>query len=85
MPAVRGGIDQNIFRLLFQSALNDCLQVLVFDLKFLKGKIVHINDEFVIPVLDLRNHLVQILELMLVNLNDPKPLIIVTVQDRLDA
>ena len=70
MTAVTGGVDQDIVRLPFQTAFDDCLQIFVFDLKFFKRQIVHVNDEAVVPVFDLSDDLVQILELMLVNLDD---------------
>ena len=37
MTAVGCRIDQNILRLFLQSALDDCLEVFVLDLKFLKA------------------------------------------------
>ena len=70
MPPVACCIDQNVIRLPLQSAFDHCLQIFIFNLKFLKRKIVHINDKFVVSVLDLRDYLIQILKLMLVNLDD---------------
>ena len=85
MAAVRRRIDQDIVRLLLQSALDYRFQILVFDLKLLKGKIIHVNDKFIIAVLNLRDDLIQILKLMFVNLDDAQSAVIVPVQDCLDA
>ena len=82
---VGGSVDQHIVRLRLHAALDDRLQVLVLDLELLKGQIVHINDKAVVPVLDMGNHRGEILELMLIDLNHPQALVIVFVQDRLDA
>ena len=81
MPSVGGGIDQDIVRLLFQSALDDRLQIFIFDLKFFKAQIIHVNDEFVIPVFNLGNHIVQILELVLVHLDNTQPAVIIFVDN----
>ena len=37
MPSVGGCIDQDVFRLLFQTALDDRLQIFIFDLEFFKA------------------------------------------------
>ena len=84
MTPVAGRIYQDIIRFLLQTALNYCLQILVFNLKFLKRKIIHINNKLIIPVLDLRNHIIQILELMFIDFDHTKSLIIILIQDRLD-
>ena len=78
-------IDQDIIRFLLKSALDYCFQIFILDLKFLKGKIIHVNNKTVITVLDLGDHLIEILELMLVGLNNTKSLIIILIQDTLDA
>ena len=85
VPSVGGGVDQHVVRLLLQSALDDRLQILVFRLKILKAQIVHVNDEPVIAVLDLRDHVVQIPELVAVYLNDTQAPVVVFVGDGLDA
>ena len=85
MAAVRCGIDEHVLRLFLKSALDDRLQILVFDLKLLEGEIIHIDDELIIAVLDLRDHTIQILELMLVYLDHTEALIIVLIQYRLDG
>ena len=85
MAPVRRRIDQDIVRLLLQSALDYRFQILVFDLKLLKGKIIHVNNKFIIAVLNLRDDLIQILKLMLVDLDDAQSAVIVPVQDCLDA
>ena len=77
MTAVARGIDQDIIRLDLQTALNNGFQIFVLHLKFLKGQIIHINDEFVIAVLDTGNDTLKILELMLIDLNHAQPLVIV--------
>ena len=85
MSSVGSSIDQDIIRLSLQPAFDHGLQILIFNLKFFKGQIVHIDNKFVIPVLDLGDHIIQILKLMLVYLDHPQSLIIVLVQDRFDG
>ena len=85
MAAVRGGVDEHIVRLSLQSALDDRLQVFVFDFKLLEGEVVHVDDKFIIPVLDLGDDIVEVLELMLVHLDHPKALVIVFIEDSLDG
>ena len=85
MSSVTCCVDQNIIRFLLQTTFNDCFQIFILNLKFLKGKVIHINDKFIISVFDLCDHIVQILELMLVHLNNSKSLIIITVQDSFDT
>ena len=85
MSAVRCRIDQYIIRLFLKSALDHRLQILIFYLKFLEREIIHINDKFIIPVFDLCDHRVQILELMLVYFDHPKSIIIIFIDDRLDT
>lgn len=58
MSAVTCRIDQDIVRFLFQTTLNDCFQVFILNLKLFKGQIVHINDKFIISVLDLCNDII---------------------------
>ena len=69
----------------FQTSLDHSFQVFVLDLKLLERKIVHVDNEFIISVFDLRNQLVQILELMLVNLDHTKSLIVILIQDTFNA
>ena len=69
MTAVGGRVDQDIVGLCLHTALDDGLQELVLHFKFFKGQVVHIDDEAVVPVFDLGDHIGEILELMFVNLN----------------
>ena len=78
-------IDQDIVRFFLKTALDHCFQIFIFNLKFLKGKIIHINNKTIVTVFDLGDHFIEILELMLVGLNDAKTLIIILVQDTLDT
>ena len=84
VPSVARRVDQDIVRPLFHAALDHRLEILVVCLIFLKGQVIHIDDEAVIPVLDLRDDVDQILELMTVNLDDPQSSVIVFVQNRAD-
>ena len=43
-------IDQNIIRFRLHTTFNDCFQEFIFNLKFLKRKIIHINNELVVSV-----------------------------------
>ena len=79
VSAVGGRIDQNIVRLLFQSALDHCFQIFILNFKFFEREIIHIDDKFVIAVLDLRDHIIQILELMFINLNHSQSPVIILV------
>ena len=85
VTAVGRCVDQHIVRFFLQTALNHSFQVFILNFKLFKRKIIHINDKFVIPVFDLGNDIIKILELMLVNLDHPQALIVVLVQDGLDA
>ena len=85
MATIGGCINKNIVRTFFQASLNDSFQVFVLNLKLFKGKVIHVNNEFIISVFDLCNQLIQILKLMLVNLNHTKSLIVIFIQDALDA
>ena len=85
MSSVGRRINQHIVRLLLQTAFDHGLQVLVFRLKFLETQIVHIDDKLIIPVLDLRHHVIQIMKLMLIELNDAQPSVIIFIGDRFDA
>ena len=85
MSSVGRRIDQDVLRLCLQSALDHSLEILVFDLKFFKRQIVHIDDKTVIAVLDFRDDALQILELVLVDFDHAESLAVVAVQDRLDA
>ena len=84
MTTVRGRIDQNIIRLDLQATFDDCLQIFVFCLEFLKGQVIHVNDESIVSILDLGNNLRQILKLMLIDLDHTKSLIVIFIYDRLD-
>ena len=85
MSAVGSCIDQYIFRLAFQSAFDHGLQVFIFDFKFLKGKIIHIDNKTIISVFDLSDHIIQILELMFVNFNDTQSLVVIFIENAFDA
>ena len=74
MPSVGGGINQDVGRLLLQPAFDNRLQVLIFDFKILKAQVIHIDDKLIIPVFNLADHIIQILELVLIYLNDAQPL-----------
>ena len=58
MPAVRCGIDQHIVRFPLQPSLDDRLQVFVLRLKFLEREVVHVNDKFIVAVLNLGDYIV---------------------------
>ena len=85
VPAVGGGIDQHILRLRLHPSLDDRLQEFIFNLKFFKRQIIHINNEFVIAVLDLGDDIGEIFKLMLVDLDHTESLGIKFIDDRLDA
>ena len=85
MTSVAGCIDQDVVRLFLKTALDHCFQIFIFDFKFLKGKIIHIKNKFVITVFDLCDHIIQILKLVLVHLDNAKSFVIITVQDTFDA
>ena len=85
MPAVGGSVDEYVVRLFLQPALDDCLQIFILDLELLKGEVVHVNDKLVVPVLDLGDDIVEVLELMLVHLDHPQSLVVVFVEDSLDG
>ena len=67
MTTIAGSVNQNIARTYLKATLNDGLEVFIFCLKFLKGKVVHINYKAIIAALDLGNNSGQILKLMLIN------------------
>ena len=77
MAPVGSGIDQHVVRLSLQSPLNDRLQIFVLYLKLFKRKIIHIDDKFVISILDLGDNVIEILELVLVYLDHPQPLVVI--------
>ena len=85
MPAVGCGINENIFRLLFQPSFYYCFQILILDFKFLKTQVVHINNEFIISVFHLPDYIVQILKLMFIYFNNTQSLIIIFIGNCLDA
>ena len=84
MSSVGSCIDQDIIRFLLQTAFDHRFQIFVLNLEFFKRKIIHINNKFVIPVLDLCDHIIQVFELMLVHFDHTKSLVIILVQDCLD-
>ena len=85
MSSVGGCIDQHIVRLYFQSTLNNSFQIFIFNFKFFKAQIIHINDKFIVSVLDLCNHIIEILELMLVHLDHTQSQIVIAVDNTLDT
>ena len=85
MAAVGGRVDQDIFRFGLQSALDDSLEVFVFDLKFLEGEVVHINNEAVVAVFHFGQDPLQVAELMLVDLDHAQAPVVILVEDGLDA
>ena len=85
MSSIRGRIDQNIIRFFLQTALDHSLQILIFDFKFFERQIIHIDNKLVIPVFHLCDNIIQILELVFVRLYNTKSLIIILIQDTLDA
>ena len=85
VSAVARRINQDIGRLLLQAALDHRLQILVLRLVLLEGKIIHIQNELVVPVLDAGDHVVEIAELIAAHLNDAKAPLIILVRDGLDA
>ena len=84
MSAVRSCIDQHIIRLSLKPALNYRFQIFIFNLKFFKRQIIHINNEFIIAVLHLCNHIVQVLELMFIHFDHTESLIVILIQDCFD-
>ena len=85
MAPVGCRIDQDIVRSCFHTALDHSLQIFVLNFKFLKGKVIHINDKLIVPVLDICDHRRKILELVLVNLDHAKAIIIILIDDRFDT
>ena len=85
MASVGCGVNQHIVRALAKPAFQDCLQILVLQLIVFKGKVVHINDELVIPVLNLFQHIGKRLKLMLIYLNDTQSPAVIFIEHRLDA
>ncbi len=58
MPPVGSGVNQHVLRLFLKPALNNGFQIFILYLKILKAQIIHVNNEFVISVFNLGNHLV---------------------------
>ena len=85
MAAVGGGVNQHVFRAGLHAPFDHRLQELVLHLVFLKGKVVDENQEAVIPVLDLPQQGRQFPELVLVDLNHPQALVVILVDQGLDA
>ena len=85
MAAVARGVNQDVVGLDLKPALDNGLEVFVLDFKFLEGQIIHVDNEFVIAVLDAGDNALQVLELMLVDLNHAQALVVVFVENRLDA
>ena len=52
---------------------------ILFDFKFFKREIIHVNNKFIVSIFNLGNHLVQILKLMLIYFDHAKPLIIILI------
>ena len=85
VTAVGCCIDQDIIRTGLHASFDDCLQEFVFNLEVFERKVIHVNDKAVVPVFYLCNDGGQILELMLVNLDHTKSLIIIFVEQCFDA
>ena len=85
MTAVGGGVNQHVSGAFSQTPLKDRLQIFILQLIVLEGQVVHVDDELVVPVLDLLQHVGERLKLVLIYLNDTQPLVIIFIQDRLDA
>ena len=85
MAAVGGGIDQHIARPLPKTALQNSLQIFILQLIFLKRKVIHIDNELVIPILDLLQHIGKRLKLVLVYFDHAQAPAVVFVENRLDA
>src|SRR5699024_8823971 len=79
------GIDQCVIRLTLQTAFNHRLQIFIFNLKFFERKIIHVNDKLVIPVFDLGNDIIEILELVLVHFDHTQSFFILLIQYCLDG
>ena len=52
MAAIARRVDQHVVRLDLETAFDDGLEVLVLDFEFLERQVVHVDDKFVIAVLD---------------------------------
>ena len=85
MSAIARCIDQNVGRLFLKAALNDRLQILILRLVLFEGKVVHVQNKLIIPVLDAGNDIVEIAELVPAHLNDPKSPLIILIGNCLDA
>ena len=85
MTAVGGGVDQHVVRAGLHAALDDGLEVLIFDLVLLKRKVVNIYNEAIIALLDSRNHAGQQPELVLVDLDHAQAVLEILVEHRLNA
>ena len=82
---VGGGVEKDVVRFGLHPALNHRFEELILHLVLLKGEVINKNNEPVIPVFHLGNHRRQVPELMLINLNHPQALVIVLVDQSLDA
>ena len=69
MTPVACRIDEDVVRLHFETAFDDCLEVFIFNLEILEGKIIHIDDEFIVAVFHLGDDALEIRELVLVDFN----------------
>ena len=85
MTPVRSRINQNIFGTRLNAALNYRLQEFVLGLVFLKGEIVHVDDEAVISILDFREYFGEPPELVLINLYHAEAVLVVLVHHGLNA
>ena len=85
MPAVACGVDEEVFGLAFHAALDDGLEILVLHLVLLEGQVVQEENEPIPAVLDHRDKLRKHLELVLVELNHPKAVVAIVVDECLDA
>ena len=85
VPAVGGGVEQDVVGLGLHAPFDDRLEEFILHLVLLKGQVVDENDEAVVPVLHHGDDRRQIPELVLINLDHPQALVIVFVDEGLDA
>ena len=85
MSAIARCINQNVGRLFLKAALNDRLQIFILRLVLFEGKVIHVQNELIIPVLDAGNDIVEIAELVPAHLNNPKSPLIILIGNCLDA
>ena len=85
MTAIRGRIDQNVIGTSFHTAFDDSLEEFIFQLVFLKRKVVDEDDVAVIAVFDGGDDFRKITELVLINFDHTKSRVVVFIDKRLDG